>query len=181
MPYNPFRPLALDQANRMKPYEKNAPKHAGFEGVREIVSNEDEDFKDLMTYNPEALYDPDKTLASQKLMATIPEQPKSADGETVVLDRAVLEEAATAIESSPVGKEDALFNPMDYLKPEQRGVVLAYLYELAKMEQYSLPGAVGLLKKIQNGQFLSQDEQAQFVIYMRSWKIFLTDDMKKGA
>ncbi len=173
MPYNPFRPLALDQKNRMKPYEKNVPKHRGFEGVREIKSNEDEDFKDLMAFNPEALYDPDKTGMAEKLMATLPEQPKSADGETVMLDKTVLEQAAAAIESSPVGKEDALFNPMDYLKPEQRGTVLAYLYELAKMEEYSMPGAVGLLKKIQNGQFLTQDEQIQFLIYMRSWKVFL--------
>jgi len=173
MAFNPFRPLAQDQLKRTLPYAKREPNYPGFEGIREFASNEDEDFKDLLTFNPDALRDPDAVPTPEQLRATAPDNHKPKERPEDGLNKADLASAAEAIEASPVGHEDAFLNPLDYLAKEQRTAVLVYLDELAKMEQYRLPGAAGLLKKIESGNLLSQDEQAQFVIYLRSWKIFL--------
>jgi hypothetical protein len=173
MAYNPFRPLAEDQLLRIRPYERIKPEYPGFEGVREIKSDEDEDFKDLLTFNPDALRDPDAIPTPEQLRATAPENHKPKERPEDGLNKADLAAAAIAIDASPIGKEDAFLNPLDYLTKEQRTAVLVYLDELAKMEQYRMPGAVGILKKLESGNWLSQDDQAQFLIYLRSWKIFL--------
>lgn len=181
MAFNPFRPLAADQLKRVQPYAQTKPVYPGFEGVRQIASDEGEDFKDLLTFNPDALRNPDAVPTHEQARMTAPDGNGMALIPEMFLDKGKLAEAAAAIEASPIGKEDTFLNPLDYLTLEQRASVLVYFDELAKMENYRSPGAVGILKKLETGNWLSQDEQAQFAIYLRSWEIFVGKGKEVGS
>ena len=127
----------------------------------------------MLTFNPNAFVDQNAIPTPDQARMTAPENHKPQERPEDGLDKAALAEALRVIEASPVGHEDAFLNPLDYLNQEQREAVTVYFEELSKLEQYRTPGAVVILKKLESGDWLSQDEQSQFIIYLRSWEIFL--------
>ena len=197
---NPFGKIPNEALRRFAPYEKRKLTNPGFEGVREITSEPEEDLRDTATFLRLTPYEKRKPeypgFEGVREITSEPEEDLkdllafrpgaqyggfSTHPEVVfdekaakLIDRAALDEAGKLIVAGAKALEQEFIPVHKFLQSgAQRQALLDYLAYLAYSEQYRMPGAIDIENRIADGIPLSPDDFTRLQSYLNAVEVFL--------